>query len=1051
MVFDKESDFEEALMKALSHKGWEPEVLKYPSEEDLLNNWADILFENNRGIDRLNDSPLTSGEMQQIMEQITTLRTPLKLNGFINGRTVAVIRDNSDDTLHFGKEVSLKIYDRHEIAAGQSRYQIAQQPKFKSKSKILNDRRGDLMLLINGMPVIHIELKRSGVSVSQAYNQIEKYSDEGIFTGIFALIQIFVAMEPAETVYFANPGTDGKFNKDFYFHWADFNNEPINEWKDIASSLLSIPMAHQFIGFYTVADDTDGVLKVMRSYQYYAANAISDRVYKTDWDGSDRLGGYVWHTTGSGKTMTSFKSAQLIANSKDADKVIFLMDRIELGTQSLKEYRGFADEDESVQATEDTITLISRLKSDDPANTLIVTSIQKMSNIKDDEGGLNAHDLEIMRSKRIVFIVDEAHRSTFGDMLKDIKASFPSAVFFGFTGTPIQDENQKEMNTTSDIFGNELHRYSIADGIRDKNVLGFDPYKVLTFRDKDVRQAVALEQAKAATVEEAIADPKKSEVFYKYMDSSQVKMAGYPGDDGKYVKGIEDYLPKSQYQKEEHENMVVQDIAKNWVTLSHNSKFHAIFATSSISEAIYYYRMVKRAMPTLKVTCLFDPSIDNNGGVAFKEDGLVEIIEDYNARYKQEFSLKNYDKLKKDIAARLAHKKPYQLIERTPEKQLYLLIVVDQMLTGFDSKWINTLYMDKVLRYENIIQAFSRTNRLFGPDKPFGIIRYYRYPHTMEQNIEKAVKLYSGDKPIALFVEKLEYNLNKMNAIFDDISELFARSGIPNFEKLPDDRSERGKFSSHFKSFNDYLEAAKIQGFTWNQSTYEFSHGSGKPKTQVDIKLDENTYLILAMRYKELFSGSSSVGGSDDVPFEIDGYLTEIDTGKIDSDYMNSRFEKFLKVLKQDDVDEAEMRKTLDDLHKSFAVLTQEEQKHANIFLHDVESGNARMESGKTFRDYIIEYQTKARNDQLRRILRFLGMDEKKLRNLMAANVTEASINEFGRFDDLKASVDKAKAREYFEKLENAKIPLFKVNIKVHNLLQKFILKGGFDIEEPKE
>jgi type I restriction enzyme R subunit len=1050
MVFDKESDFEAALIEALSHKGWEHQVLKYPTEEDLLKNWAEILFENNRDIDRLNDYPLTGGEMQQIMDQIATLRTPLKLNGFINGKTISVIRDNPNDTLHFGKAVSLKIYDRLEIAAGQSRYQIAQQPQFKSKSKVLNNRRGDLMLLINGMPVIHIELKRSGVSVSQACNQIEKYSAEGIFTGLYSLIQIFVAMEPNETVYFANPGMDGKFNKDFYFHWADFNNEPINNWEDIVASLLFIPRAHQLIGFYTVADDTDGVLKVMRSYQCYAANAISDRVAKTNWDGRDRLGGYVWHTTGSGKTMTSFKSAQLIANSKDADKVIFLMDRIELGTQSYLEYSGFADENESVQETENTISLISKLKSDDPANTLIVTSIQKMSNIKEEEGGLNAHDLQLMSSKRIVFIVDEAHRSTFGDMLENIKKTFPSALFFGFTGTPIHDENQKKMNTTSDIFGDELHRYSIADGIRDRNVLGFDPYKVLTYKDKDLRQAVALEQAKAATVAEALADPKKSAIYYKYMDSSQVKMAGYPGADGKYVKGIEDYLPTSQYQREEHQNMVVQDIVANWATLSHNGKFHALFATNSIPEAIVYYRLIKKAMSTLKVTCLFDPSIDNNGGVAFKEDGLVEIIEDYNDRYKQEFSLKNYAKLKKDIAARLGHKEPYQFIERAPEKQLDLLIVVDQMLTGFDSKWVNTLYLDKVLRYENIIQAFSRTNRLFGPDKPFGTIRYYRYPHTMEQNIAKAVKLYSGDKPIGLFVEKLEYNLNKLNAIFEEISELFARSGVPNFEKLPDDHSERGKFASLFKSFNNHLEAAKIQGFTWKQSTYRFSHGSGKPQTQVEMKLDENIYLVLAMRYKELFSGSGA-SGDDDVPFEIDGYLTEIDTGKIDSDYMNSRFEKYLKILTQEQIDEVEMRNTLDDLHKSFASLTQEEQKYANIFLHDIESGNATMEPGKTFRDYITEYLSKAKNDQIHRIVQFLGLDEKKLRNLMAAHVTEASINEFGRFDDLKASVDKAKAKEYFEKLENATIPTFKINIKVHNLLQEFILKGGFDIEEPKE
>ena len=251
-------------------------------------------------------------------------------------------------------------------------------------------------------------------------------------------------MEPNEAVYFANPGPEGKFNTDYYFHWADFNNEPINEWDKVASTLLSIPMAHQLIGFYTVADDSDGILKVMRSYQYFAANAISDKVAKTKWDGDNQLGGYIWHTTGSGKTMTSFKSAQLIASSKDADKVIFLMDRIELGTQSLKEYRGFADENEDVQATENTNVLISKLKSSSPADTLIVTSIQKMSNIRDEEGGLNAHDIELINKKRLVFIVDEAHRSTFGDMLITIKNTFTKALFFGLTGTHIQDENKKK-------------------------------------------------------------------------------------------------------------------------------------------------------------------------------------------------------------------------------------------------------------------------------------------------------------------------------------------------------------------------------------------------------------------------------------------------------------------------------------------------------------------------------------------------------------------------------------------------------------------------------
>lgn len=448
--------------------------------------------------------------------------------------------------------------------------------------------------------------------------------------------------------------------------------------------------------------------------------------------------------------MTSFKSAQLIADSKDADKVVFLMDRIELGTQSLGEYRGFAGEsknisndESSVKSTENTYALISKLKSLNPNDTLIVTSIQKMSRIKDEEGGLKAHDIEVINKKRLVFIVDEAHRSTFGDMLITIKSTFPYAIFFGFTGTPIHEENQKKMSTTATVFGNELHRYSIADGIRDKNVLGFDPYKVLTYKDSDMRRVVALEKVKAATVEEANSDLEKSEIYYKYMNSSQIKMAGYIGDDGKYVKGIEDYIPMVQYRTEEHQNKVVEDIAEKWMDLSHASKFHAIFATSSIPEAIEYYRLLKMKMPDLKITCLFDPNIDNGGGTEFKEDGLVEIIDDYNKRYEQNFTIATHAAFKKDIALRLAHKEHYKLIERSPEKQLDLLIVVDQMLTGFDSKWVNTLYMDKMLEYENIIQAFSRTNRLFGQDKPFGTIRYYRKPHTMEQNINAAVKLYS--------------------------------------------------------------------------------------------------------------------------------------------------------------------------------------------------------------------------------------------------------------------------------------------------------------------
>lgn len=1046
-IFKKEADFEQAFIDVLVDKGWEPEVLKNKTEADLLQNWANILFENNRQRDRLNDVPLTNGEMQQIIEQIKELKTPFKLNGFINGKTVAIKRDNENDPEHLGKEVSLKIYDRQEIAAGQSRYQIVQQPKFERGSPLRNDRRGDVMLLINGMPVFHIELKRSGIPVSQAVNQIEKYSKEGMFSGLFSLVQVFVAMQPEESKYFTNPGIDGKFNSDYQFNWADVNNEPLNHWKDIASQLLSIPMAHQLIGFYTVADDTDGVLKVMRSYQYFAANAISDKVAKTNWkqitSNADRLGGYVWHTTGSGKTMTSFKSAQLISQSRDADKVVFLMDRIELGTQSLTEYRNFAGDGEDVQATENTHVLVGKLKSTDPADTLIVSSIQKMSNIFEDVDGqgtaTNSADIETIRVKRLVFIIDEAHRSTFGDMLSQIKASFPQALFFGFTGTPIHAENEIKGSTTPDMFGDELHRYSLADGIRDGNVLGFDPYKMPTFKDKDIRQAVALEQAKADSVADAMAEPAKKRKFNRFMND--VAMAGHTEPDGKYVKGIEDYLPKSQYLGEEHQAQVVADIISNWDVLSQASKFHAILATNSIAEAIDYYRLFKVAKPELKVSALFDPNIDNDGGgergPTFKGDGLEEIMTDYNALYGQDFDFANHGKFKKDLAARMSHKTPYERIHNDTTKQLDLMIVVDQMLTGFDSKWVNTLYLDKVIKYQNIIQAFSRTNRLFGPDKPHGTIRYYRYPHTMERHIEDAVKLYSGDKPLGLFADKLENNLEAMNEIFAEIETVFANSGVQGFEQLPGDAEACAKFAGLYRDFNKHLEAAKIQGLDWEQSSYSFDD-----ERMLELVCNEQAYLGLALRYRELASESerNPSDGTSDIPFDLVGHLTEIDTGRIDSDYMNSRFDKYLRVLNSG-VNPEETERTLNELHQSFSSLTQDEQKYAKLFIHDLQRGDAQLVEGNSFRDYINSYQNQAEQARINGIVEALGLDRDLLVQLMNGAINKENINRFGRFDTLKATVVIDKAKVFFEKLEGESLPLFEINMLIDEHLKEFIFE----------
>jgi len=1052
MVFNDELLFEKEVITHLTEYGWNKNILKNKTEKQLLDNWSDILYNNNKTIDRLDKYPLTEGEKAQLIEQINKLKSPLMLNKFINGKTISITRDNPNDLNHFGKEVSLDIYDREQIAGGKSVYQIAEQPIFTAKNAMLNSRRGDLILLINGIPVIHIELKKSGIPVSQAINQIKKYTHEGVFTGLFSLIQVFVAMTPEQTKYFANPGSDN-FNDKFQFEWADFNNEPYKDWNKNIEHLLSIPMAHKLIGFYTVPDTGDGILKVMRSYQYYAVEAINHRVDRAQWTSNDKLGGYIFHTTGSGKTMTSFKTAQLLSAKSNIDKVIFLMDRIELGTQSAIEYRNFADDRETVQETESTSVLITKLKSSYSQDSLIVTSIQKMSNIQLDEG-VNKRDIEIIGSKRIVFIIDECHRSTFGDMLADIKETFPTALYFGFTGTPIFDENQKKMNTTNTIFGNELHRYSISDGIRDGNVLAFDPYIVETFSKGEIRQAVALQQTKAKNVVEALSNPNKKEIYQKYMND--VPMAGYTDDLNNYHKGIEDYVDVAQYEFDEtkpiekqHQYQVVLDILKYWQTTSVLSKFHAIFATSSILEACQYYHLFKEMMgknglPVLKITGIFDATVGNNSEAIPKEEALKEILDDYNKNYQETYSIPKYAQFKKDVQLRLAHKEKYTGISKTQDQQLDLLIVVDQMLTGYDSKWVNTLYLDKMLRYEAIIQAFSRTNRIFGKDKPYGIVKYYRYPYTTKRNIEKAFELYSGNKPFGIFVDKLEANIKLINQKYIEIDALFKQTGIMNFERNPYSKEERAKFAQLFSMLSKIVEAARIQGFSWKKNKYVFEHDSRD--TFVDLIFDENTFLILALRYKELFAQGPGPGTDDGSSFDIDSTAIEIDTGKIDLDYLNSKFKKYVKVFQENGKDGYLVQEVLKDLHKSFASLTQEEQKTADIILFDIQDGKLIVENGKTFRDYINEYQIKSKNDQIRIFATKIGFDEKILRNLMALRPTEANLNDFGRFDALRATLKVDVSKAYFEAVEGKRIPNPRVIIKAEVLARKFIVDGGFDL-----
>lgn len=1028
-MFNKEADFENALIALLTTKSWEKEVLRHPTEEDLIANWQVHLNKTNQHIDKL-DVPLIRSEMNQILEQVQALKTPYALNGFINGKTVAIKREN-EESCHFGKEVSLDIFDREEISAGKSRYQIAQQPHFTPRSDLYPKQRGDLMLLINGMPMFHIELKRSGVPISQATNQIERYHKAGAFSGIFSLVQVFVAMTPEECRYFAN--TSGQLNPAFYFRWADFNNVYMNDWDKVATHFLSIPMAHQFIGDYTIADAKDEQLKVLRSYQYYAVNKIADTVAKTDWTAGNQRSGYIWHTTGSGKTVSSFKAAQLISRRKDADKVIFLLDRIELSDQSLFEYKNFADRKNDVQETENTAILLGKLKSKQDCDRLIVTSIQKMSNIKAEEG-VNEADIEQISGKRLVFIIDEAHRTTFGDMLLTIKHTFPNALFFGFTGTPIEEENAKKHSTTATIFGNELHRYSIADGIRDENVLGFHPFHIRTFKDSDLRCVVALQEAKAVDKNEVFAkdengafvNEEKKKIFNHFMND--VPMAGKYDENGKYQKGIEDYVPNVQYQTSEHVNAVIDDMLENWQRLSQGKKYHAIFATSSIPEAVNYYRLIKARNSGLKLTALFDPNILNDGQGSDKEEWIAEILADYNTQFDTSFGYASYAKFKTDLSDRLSHINAYKRIK--PDEQLDLLIVVDQMLTGFNSEWLNTLYLDKILDYANLIQAFSRTNRLYDKtDKPFGLIRYYRKPHTMQRNIERAVKLYSGDRPMGLFVDNLDKVIDKMNVCFADIADIFKRAGVADFATNPDDATACAKFVKLFNQLNDHLQAARLLGFVWEKLSYDVVQEDDSVITAT-LDFDQETYDKLLARYKDLFKEEpgGGGGGSDEVPFDLRSYINEIETDKIDQNYMNERFKKWLKAIGS-----MEEAAALEELHHSFATLSKEDQKFAELFLHDVQSGDIELDLSLALSDYITDYKQKDANDKVEKVIQNLGLDSDLLRAMLARKYTRENLD-LGRLNSLKETVDREKAKVYF----NEERMIF-LNKRIDEFLREFI------------
>ena len=548
----------------------------------------------------------------------------------------------------------------------QNEFQVSNQITVEGRKKC----RYDVTILINGLPLVQIELKRRGVELKQAYNQIQRYHKTS-FHGLFDYIQLFVISNGVNTRYFANnPNSGYKFT----FYWTDAANHPFNELDKFAVFFLEKCTLGKIIGKYIVLHEGDKCLMVLRPYQFYAVEKILDRVQNSNDNG------YIWHTTGAGKTLTSFKAAQLVSELDDVDKVMFVVDRHDLDTQTQSEYEAF--EPGAVDSTDNTDELVKRLQSN---SKIIITTIQKLNAAVSKTWYSNK--IETIRHSRIVMIFDECHRSHFGDSHKKIMKFFDNAQIFGFTGTPIFTENAVDGHTTKEIFGNCLHKYLIKDAIADENVLGF-------------------------LVE--------------------------------YYHGNEVVDNDNQARMEE----IAKFILNNFNKSTFDGEFDALFAVQSVSMLIRYYKIFKSLNPKIRIGAVFTYAANNSlddeqtgmGTGQYAKEGVGEadelqtIMDDYNNMFGTAFTTENFRAYYDDINLRMKKKK-------ADMKPLDLCLVVGMFLTGFDSKKLNTLYVDKNMEYHGLLQAFSRTNRVLNEKKRFGKIVCFR---DLKNNVDTSIKLFSN-------------------------------------------------------------------------------------------------------------------------------------------------------------------------------------------------------------------------------------------------------------------------------------------------------------------
>ncbi|MGH1316000.1 type I restriction endonuclease subunit R [Bacillus toyonensis] len=840
-----EAEVERRLIEVLGegHNQWNyrPDL---KSEEDLWNNLRKIITQNN--LSEIGENPISDKEFNTIKtELLSKTKTPFDAARWLKGENGISRITIEREEVSLGS-LSLVLYSNQDIGGGISTYEIVHQIAKKKANVDDRDRRFDVTLLINGLPIVQIELKQvyAKDGVFQAYNQIKKYAEEGMFrNNIFSTLQLFVISNEQTTRYFAN-AMPKDMHKKFIFSWRTTDNRKVENLYEFVKQVLNIPDAHRLIANYTiVSEDQDNkALMVLHPYQIHAIEALFTSAMKHE-------SGYVWHATGSGKTLTSFVSTKLLARKTGVDRTIMLIDRKDLDNQTTTEFTKFASEfntgissgnaksNSLIVGTGSAKELSNTLLSDANSNTVIITTRQKLEaalrysqRLEEQKG---TQRFKKLLGQHIVFVVDECHRALSAEGMEVIKGFFPNSTWFGFTGTPIFNENKKQAKgqlarTTRDQYGEVLHTYTIKNALEDGAVLGFQ------VEHEDTIETISLNN-------HIFKELRQNETYANLGDDEINDMIDQM--DGTEKEG---YLQPSSFERDVHIQEVIHKIFRpdNAYTKfdfqNGRPQKSAILTTSSINMAKRYYQAIKEMtkdpewlakefaghpirmgrtiedpdFPRIAITYSIQENEDNSKEI---QDELKEIIKDYNDYYHTAWSIEDIERYNGDINNRLARKKGEF---KEFGKQIDLIIVVDRLLTGFDAPTIQTLFVDRNLSYANLIQAFSRTNRTY-PGKKKGLIVTFRKPSTMEQHVKDATKLYSEAQEESELVyptydeskkrfKKAHKTLQTLVPNLTDINEHSPLENRIEFVKVFQELNNAYEALVTYNEYNDDMEKSKV-------------------------------------------------------------------------------------------------------------------------------------------------------------------------------------------------------------------------------------------------